>query len=45
MQRQQRGLRNHGLEAMALTRQEVRLAYFHAALDTWIGAREENPER
>jgi len=40
MQHQQRGLRNRGLEFMALTRQEVRLAHFHAALDSWMeGAR------
>jgi len=36
MQRQQRGLRNSGLEHMALTRQEVRLAYFHSVLDSWV---------
>ena len=41
MQRQQRGLRNHGLDHMALTRQEVRLAYFHAALDGWMGEKEQ----
>lgn len=40
MQHQQRGLRNRGLGFMALTRQEVRLAHFHAALDSWMeGAR------
>ena len=32
MQRQQRGLRNRGLKEMVLTRQEVRLAHFHAAI-------------
>lgn len=37
MQRQQRGLRNNALGHMALTRQEVRLAYYHAVLDAWIG--------
>lgn len=36
MQHQQRGLRNQGLQEMALTRQEVRLAHFHAALDAWL---------
>jgi phenylpropionate dioxygenase-like ring-hydroxylating dioxygenase large terminal subunit len=36
MQRQQKGLRQHGLEEMALTRQEVRLAYFHSILDSWM---------
>ena len=36
MQRQQRGLRNGRLKHMALTRQEVRLAHFHAALDSWV---------
>jgi len=36
MQRQQRGLRNAALGEMALTRQEVRLAYYHSALDSWI---------
>jgi hypothetical protein len=37
MQRQQRGLRNAALGDMALTRQEVRLAHFHAVLDRWVG--------
>ena len=36
MQRQQRGLRNSGLDHMALTRQEVRLAYYHSVLDSWV---------
>ena len=36
MQRQQTGLRNTALTHMALTRQEVRLAWFHAVLDSWI---------
>jgi phenylpropionate dioxygenase-like ring-hydroxylating dioxygenase large terminal subunit len=36
MQRQQEGLRNSGLEYMALTRQEARVAHFHAALDSWL---------
>ena len=39
MQRQQRGLRNNSLEHMALTRQEVRLAFYHAVLDRWVGDR------
>lgn len=39
MQRQQRGLRNSSLEHMALTRQEVRLAFYHAVLDRWVGDR------
>ena len=38
MQRQQKGLRNQALEYMTLTRQEVRLAYFHSVLDSWIEA-------
>jgi nitrite reductase/ring-hydroxylating ferredoxin subunit len=37
MQRQQDGLRQRGLEYMTLTRQEVRLAYFHSTLDGWLG--------
>lgn len=37
MQRQQAGLRNTGLTHMALTRQEVRLAWYHAVLDAWMG--------
>jgi len=37
MQHQQRGLRNLGLKELALTKQEVRLAHFHAALDAWMG--------
>lgn len=36
MQRQQEGLRNATLETMALTRQEVRLAYYHSVLDAWL---------
>jgi len=36
MQRQQRGLRNHALEFLALSRQEVRLAHFHSVLDRWL---------
>ena len=36
LQRQQRGLRNRGLKEMVLTRQEVRLAHFHAAVDRWV---------
>jgi hypothetical protein len=36
MQRQQRGLRNGALGEMALTRQEVRLAWYHSALDGWV---------
>jgi phenylpropionate dioxygenase-like ring-hydroxylating dioxygenase large terminal subunit len=35
MRRQQSGLRNAGLKFMALTRQEVRLAWYHAVLDSW----------
>ena len=35
MQRQQTGLRNSALPFMALTRQEVRLAYYHSVLDSW----------
>jgi len=40
MQHQQRGLRNSTLKEMALTRQEVRLAHFHAALDSWVDMKE-----
>lgn len=36
MQRQQKGLRNRPLEFMTLTRQEVRLAWFHSVLDGWL---------
>ena len=36
MQRQQAGLRNSGLGEMALTRQEVRLAWYHASIDAWV---------
>jgi len=39
MQRQQTGLRNKGLKQMALTRQEVRLAWFHSVLDSWVNGR------
>jgi phenylpropionate dioxygenase-like ring-hydroxylating dioxygenase large terminal subunit len=36
MQAQQKGLRNATLKFMALTRQEVRLAWYHSVLDSWI---------
>ncbi len=36
MQRQQEGLRNSTLRHMALTKQEVRLAYYHSVLDSWV---------
>ena len=36
MEHQQRGLRNSALKELALTRQEVRLAHFHSALDGWV---------
>ncbi len=36
MARQQRGLQNHALEELTLSRQELRLAHFHAALDRWV---------
>ena len=39
MQAQQKGLRNEALPFMALTRQEVRLAWFHAVLDSWVEGR------
>jgi phenylpropionate dioxygenase-like ring-hydroxylating dioxygenase large terminal subunit len=39
MQRQQKGLRQRGMTEMALTRQEVRLAYFHSILDSWLERR------
>ncbi len=42
MQRQQDGLRNAGLKDMALTRQEVRLAWFHAVLDAWVTGSEQD---
>lgn len=38
MQRQQEGLRNHGLGEMVLTRQEVRLAHYHQVLDRWMAS-------
>jgi len=40
MQHQQRGLRNRGMTEMALTRQEVRLAHYHAAIDSWVEGRD-----
>ncbi len=39
MQRQQKGLRNSALKYMTLTKQEVRLAHFHLALDRWMAGR------
>jgi hypothetical protein len=36
MARQQVGLRNSTLTELALTRQEVRLAHYHSALDSWV---------
>ena len=36
MQRQQNGLRNRSMTHMMLTRQEVRLAWFHSVLDSWL---------
>jgi len=36
MQHQQRGLRNRALKQTVLTRQEVRLAHYHAVLDAWL---------
>ncbi len=36
MEHQQRGLRQRGMPEMALTKQEVRLAHFHAAVDAWV---------
>lgn len=39
MQRQQTGLRNNGQKFLSLTRQEVRLAWFHSVLDSWIDGR------
>lgn len=38
MQRQQRGLRNRTLKNISLSKQEVRLAHFHSALDQWLTA-------
>lgn len=40
MARQQLGLRNSALKEMALTRQEVRLAHYHSALDGWVDSGE-----
>jgi phenylpropionate dioxygenase-like ring-hydroxylating dioxygenase large terminal subunit len=37
MEKQQRGLRNNALEYLALTRQEPKIAHFHANLDRWVG--------
>ena len=37
MENQQRGLRNSGLVHLVLTRQEPKIAHFHASLDRWIG--------
>jgi phenylpropionate dioxygenase-like ring-hydroxylating dioxygenase large terminal subunit len=45
MQRQQDGLRNRGLKHMTLTRQEVRLAWYHSVLDAWVGANHDNDGR
>lgn len=42
MQRQQTGLRNAGLKEMALTRQEVRLAWFHGVLDSWVSGEKQS---
>ena len=36
MESQQRGLRNSGLEHLVLTKQEPKIAHFHAALDSWV---------
>lgn len=36
MERQQRGLRNTTQRFLSLTRQEVRLAHFHASLESWV---------
>lgn len=36
MQRQQKGLRSRTLKYATLTRQEVRLAHYHSALDSWL---------
>ncbi|WP_200844843.1 MULTISPECIES: SRPBCC family protein [unclassified Novosphingobium] len=36
MQHQQRGLRNSSQQFLTLTRQEVRLAHFHAAVASWM---------
>jgi phenylpropionate dioxygenase-like ring-hydroxylating dioxygenase large terminal subunit len=36
MERQQVGLRQRTQDFMSLTRQEVRLAHYHAALDSWM---------
>jgi nitrite reductase/ring-hydroxylating ferredoxin subunit len=39
MQRQQRGLCQEGLEYTSLSKQEVRLAYYHSILDSWLEAK------
>jgi hypothetical protein len=44
MQRQQKGLRQRGLDHMVLTRQEVRLAHFHSILDSWLDANGADPK-
>jgi phenylpropionate dioxygenase-like ring-hydroxylating dioxygenase large terminal subunit len=36
MQRQQAGLRNSALKYMSLTKQEPKVAHFHAVLDRWL---------
>jgi phenylpropionate dioxygenase-like ring-hydroxylating dioxygenase large terminal subunit len=36
MQRQQNGLRNSALKYMSLTKQELRVAHYHWALDSWV---------
>ena len=41
MQHQQRGLRQRGMDEMALTRQEVRLAHYHSAIDGWVQSKPE----
>ena len=39
MQRQQKGLRNEGLKALALAREEVNVARFHAVLDRHLAGK------
>ena len=36
MERQQRGLRQTTHDHLTLTRQEVRLAHYHAAIERWL---------
>ena len=39
LERQQRGLRNQALKTMHMTRQEPKVAHFHASIDAWVEGR------